>query len=535
MDDVAQFPDVAGLDPAGVLAAAEDTLHARRAAELADLRLLAHWAVLHHPDSRVPSGGGPHQRYGEKPHRYGGEGTPEVWDFSIAELAVARQVHPVACEHALADVLDLQHRLPRTWAQVESLACEAWVARRVATLTRPLSAQAVTIVDAAVAAAIVGQAPSRVLAIAEAKVIEADPEAHDAKIEEARRRRFVALGKPENTGLRNLIARVGVGEALCVDAMVDRVADILHTRPERPNHPEAGPPFGREVTRDRNRDRARAEAFGWLARPAELLQLLLTHQQGDAEPLEPIEPHEPAGDPLRDSRTTAFPADLLDALRSVDPKKLAPPATLYVHLHQAALTGVEGVARVEGVGPMLYPQVTEMLATRHVTIRGVVDLNDHVCVDAYEHPEAVRERVHLARVGDYFPYAAATNRRFVDLDHPTPYLHAAADHPAPAKRDIRDRTDRPSGQTGTHNSGPLTRKHHRIKTHAPGWAARQLGPGVYVWQTPHHLYRLVDHTGTHRLPPEIGAGLFSDDQLTHDVHRTFLDHCLRTHPERWAA
>ncbi len=40
------------------------------------------------------------------------------------------------------------------------------------------------------------------------------------------------------------------------------------------------------------------------------------------------------------SRATAFPADLLDALKQIDLTPLAPKAVLYVHTHQAAIDGV---------------------------------------------------------------------------------------------------------------------------------------------------------------------------------------------------
>jgi hypothetical protein len=112
-----------------------------------------------------------------------------------------------------------------------------------------------------------------------------------------------------------------------------------------------------------------------------------------------------------------------------------------------------------------------------VTVNGVIDLHDRIRGTAYEHPESLRERVHLITGGDYWPYATSTSRA-VDLDHPTPY----------------DDTG-PPGQTGTHNSGPLGRRHHRWKTHA-GYTSRQAGDGRYVWLTPHGLGFLVDHNGT---------------------------------------
>jgi hypothetical protein len=152
-------------------------------------------------------------------------------------------------------------------------------------------------------------------------------------------------------------------------------------------------------------------------------------------------------------------------------------------VHRDVLAGdATGVARVEGMGPMLPVEALEFLArTTRVDVQPVIDLADQISVNGYEHPDAVAERVHLLAVGDYFPYATCLTRH-VDLDHPTPYY-----------------PDGPPGQTGTHNSGPLARRHHRVKTHA-AFAAQQLGPGRYLWRTPHGRELIVDHIGTRRLP-----------------------------------
>ena len=84
-----------------------------------------------------------------------------------------------------------------------------------------------------------------------------------------------------------------------------------------------------------------------------------------------------------------------------------------------------------------------------------------------------------------FPYAPRTaTRDGVDFDHSRPYDPGG-----------------PPGQTGTHNTGPLRRRHHRWKTHG-GYRARAAGPGRHLWQTPHGLCYLVDHRGTHALPTE---------------------------------
>jgi hypothetical protein len=118
----------------------------------------------------------------------------------------------------------------------------------------------------------------------------------------------------------------------------------------------------------------------------------------------------------------------------------------------------------------------------------VIDLNDRVALDCYEHPTRLARRVKLGVPGDYFPYATAVPGLAgqADLDHPHPYV-----------------ADGPPGQTGDHNSGPLGRRHHRWKTHA-GYRSRQCGRHRFVWRTPHGRHFLVDHTGTHKLDPVQG-------------------------------
>ncbi len=330
-------------------------------------------------------------------------------DFCLGEIALARGAGVTATSTMLADVLDLEHRLPLTWAVTRRGECEVWVARRVARLSRHLPLDKVDVVDSAVSRMIATEGPGRVLSVAEAKVIEADTELHDERCEAERRRRYVGLGRTDDHGLRMLIARLEAGDAAAVDAVVHRVGEII-----APRHPDAGP------------DELRALAFGWLARPAELLTLLLEHSAPDPELDLDLDLDEPA----TPARALAFPADLLDALREVDLTPLAPKGVLHVPLHEAAL--------VTG--------------------------------------------------GDYWPWATSTSRS-VDLDHPIAYDHGD------------EGRDPPPEQTGSHNSGPLGRRHHRWKTHA-GYQSRQCGEGRYVWLTPHGLGFLVDHAGTHRIHPE---------------------------------
>ncbi len=455
------------LDASATLAAASCAVRARRAAEVQDLLVLSHWAALHGSDPRRGPGGERVESFGNRLVDLGGEGTPMVQEFCIGELAIARETGAAATSKAMADVLDLEHRLPLVWRRVLDLVCEVWVARKVAALSRSLPLKRVGLVDAAVAAAIGTESPGRVVALAQAKVIEADPQAHAGRVAEAAHRRYVAVSRADECGLKTVIARVTAGDAAWVEATVDRAADLLATE-----HP------------DLSRDELRAQAFGLLARPAELLELLVGGiTQKDSEPLP--------------CRALAFPADLLEALRSVDPSRLRPRAVLYVHLHEAVLAGlVSGVARVEDVGPVLVGQLRELLGDAAVTIKLVIDLNDEVQVAAYEHPEALKERVWLTSRGDVFPFSTGSETRNVDYDHPVPYDPLG-----------------PPGQTGTHNSAPLRRRHHRWKTHA-GYHARQIGPAAYLWRTPHDRYYLVDPCGTTEVDASAGAAVLNGPDQT---------------------
>ena len=115
----------------------------------------------------------------------------------------------------------------------------------------------------------------------------------------------------------------------------------------------------------------------------------------------------------------------------------------------------------------------------------MLDLSDRVRTTAYEHPESLKERVHLTTGGDYWPYATSTNRH-VDYDHPTPY----DDRPAHPGRPGPDRHPqlRPARPTTPPLEDPRRPPRPTMR--------RQ---GRYVWLTPHGLGFLVDHRGTHRI------------------------------------
>lgn len=446
-----------------LLGLAAEGLRTRRLAEVAEIRLAIEWAVVNgHPcDDRDPM------------VTPGGDGTPPVREHAVPELAMVRETHPATTRALIADGLDLVHRLPLTWAVVEAGDCEPWVARKVAVIARALLSEQVGRVDRAVAKAIGGHAPSTVLEIARAKVIEADPETHRAERERSRHERYVRLSRTDEFGYRHIIARVTAGDAAWIDAMVERVAEIL----------------AETMGHDHNHDELRSLALGWLARPADLLKLLLEHTRTGADTDTDAE----TGEPQQPAWAPDHMADTVDRLCSLPARKLATlrgRGRLFVHLTDDALRTGRGVARIEGVGPIDVRQLHEALGNADITLTPVLDLAQRRRVDAYEHPEVVKDHVWVQTGGDCFPWIPRTaTRDGVDYDHAIPY----------------DDTG-PPGQTGPHNSGPLRRRHHRTKTHG-GFTTRVVGPGRHLWRTPHGRAFLVDHTGTSRLTEHQGTAM----------------------------
>jgi hypothetical protein len=266
------------------------------------------------------------------------------------------------------------------------------------------------------------------LVIAEAKIIEADPELHRANVEEDARKTGVWLPKPrpgdlvdEVTGepaTLRLSAKLPAGAVIrCGENLEDLGEAICDNTP-----PDA----------DGNRPskaECRLAAFEMLTtNPHQAVAFLngLTGETSDEEPV---------------------PA----------PKPKRRPAKIVVHLTDRVLWGHHGVARVEGLGPVLLDQLGELLADRDLTVQPVIDLNTTTSVNGYEHPTAVKERTLLRTLGDVFPHSTSRGLARLDHDHATPYD-----------------PNGPPGQTGDHNDAPLTRKHHRAKTHQ-GYEVRQLG------------------------------------------------------------
>ncbi|GAA3823408.1 hypothetical protein [Nocardioides panacisoli] len=292
-------------------------------------------------------------------------------------------------------------------------------------------------------------------------------EGHQARLAEEAAKVGVRLSQPKpgdsvddlegEPGTRRVTLKLPAGTALDFDATVEEIADALFDQITA----ETGDCI-------HTRGELQAKAVELLSNPHAAAAFL--DEVDEAAPASP--------DPESDDHPTVLPA----------PKKKR-PATIYLHLTDAVLAAlVPGVARVEGMGPMLLEQLQELLKNRDITLQPVIDLNDGHSVNGYEHPTLVKHRGLLRMLGDVFPHSTNQAHRRLDHDHATPYDPGG-----------------PPGQTGDHNDAPLTRHHHRAKTHG-GYQLRQLGLGTYRWVTPHGLGRLVTTTGTRRFEPIEGPG-----------------------------
>ncbi|GAA3548281.1 hypothetical protein KU893_21305 [Nocardioides daeguensis] len=161
--------DLSDATPAQLLHAAENGVQVHRIHEVEQLELLLAWADLHSSDPQTEPDAVPVRLGGPKLITLGGDGTPQVQDLALVEMAIARHEGVLSTRSAVADAFDLRHRLPQVWAGAREGRCELWVVRKVARWSRKLTRPQVRVVDTAVAAAL-DEAPSRILKIELVKI-----------------------------------------------------------------------------------------------------------------------------------------------------------------------------------------------------------------------------------------------------------------------------------------------------------------------------------------------------------------------------
>src|SRR5680860_1353572 len=321
----------------------------------------------------------------ERAVRLGGEGTRLVAEFAPSVLAARLQLSAYAGSRLVADVLDLEYRLPRLWARVQALEVAEGHARFVARKTRNLSPEEAGYVDARVAPSADGRVSwTRFETLVEASIIAADPDSAAAREQAAARDSFAKATRSTEHGMRGFYVRADFAAISRIDATLAFLARALQAMGDTSCL-----------------DHRRVKAVLIMANPAQAVKILAAYaawQRGEVRP-DGSSPEPQRFDP-------AQAEDLLDE------SKLLPTVWLFAHL-----AGDGAVGRVEGAEPVTAAWVRTHLGGRcRFKITPVLDPLNQVPVDTWEIPHRHRQAVHLLTPADTFPFASNTTRD-MQVDH----------------------------------------------------------------------------------------------------------------------
>lgn len=393
-------------------------------------------------------------------------GCTHIDDLSIPAFAAAAGTTEFQARRLIREALLLVFLLPRVWEKAAGGDVEMWRARRLAEECWGLRPEALAYIDRNMSLTTARHTEKgRAGVIEEAKRRFMGAEAL-AEEESAQGRRGVAFDFEEDAraGIAHVYATMDLLDARDLKAAIETGAAALGT----------DDPLGVR----------QAWALGDLARASQYF------------PAHPLQAPSNTADRPRWSGTGTATTDV----------------KVYLHLTPDALVGGElsdcTPIRVEGrgipVGTVLTARTVQEWFTRpgtglghKIKIRPVLDLDDHIHVDAYEVPERIKEQAAVRDGGCVFPWCTR-KPWFTDCDHIIPW-----------------KADGSGGPTCSCNTAPLCRRHHRAKTHADNhmgskytwWNYESLGDGKYLWHGPKGTVLLRTNTGvrevssTYREPP----------------------------------
>ena len=233
-------------------------------------------------------------------------------EFAPAELGAALGIsYHCACA-LIGDALDLRHRYPMLWTRLQAGQIKTWAARRIAQTTRHLTVDAAGQVDRVIAPYADRKNPADLVAFAEAEAIRADPDLARQRAEAAKTSRGAWVCGPADTG----IARDVHPRRRHRPGPVRRVPQPRRSRPQNPRRPR--------------------------------------HRKTNAAP------KQSASSPPPSSHSTCTPKP--PARPPPRTRHGFPATTVYVHLTDQTLADGDGVARVEGIGPVLTSQIKRLAA-----------------------------------------------------------------------------------------------------------------------------------------------------------------------------
>ena len=276
-----------------------------------------------------------------------GPGAPLVAEFCIAEFALAIGRSTDSGRALIAHAVEVKYRLPRTWAQILSGDLQVWRARRIAELTLRLTAEAAAFVDTQ-------SLPS--------PTASASPPRSDS----SKRPSHGSCPRPQPSPRRQQPSGGGStstpGTSPSTAPFSSRASSTSPT-PSTSKTPSPGAPQSLKAAgSDQGLDVRRSQALGELAR------------------------HQLALDLAAESASST-------GVHAPKPRQVV----LYVHLSDAAIRGEAGLhlARVENHRLVVTAdQVKTWCANpdTNVVVKPVIDLDEHVHVEAYEAPERLDEQ-----------------------------------------------------------------------------------------------------------------------------------------------
>jgi Domain of unknown function (DUF222) len=399
----------------------------------------------------------------------GGEGTPEVCEFLIPEVALELSCSERAASDHLAVSLDLRFRLPSTNATLGGGLITLAHARVISEATRCLSEEAALELDERLAEAATERTPSRLRVLARRCVARLDPDGFRRRHRKAFEERSTTVF-PTADGMA----------AFCLNHQLETLAvidDQLDAWARRRCALDPETSFAAH----------KADAAAHL--------LLGQHPIGGAA-LVVGASRDTAGDSAGDRTDPPVPAD---------PGEFLPARTeLRVTMSADTLIGLDdSTCALEGYGPLTADQARRLVLSncgstmvRRVFTDPADDSVMFLDAQRYQFLTPQKHAILAMHPMSCFP-GATTPGEHCDLDHRRPYVHGPPHAGADDSADPPGQASDPSGQTVVPNGQPLGRRHHRLKTHG-GWTCvvDEDDPHTIIWTSPRgrvHVCR--DHDG----------------------------------------
>src|SRR5829696_73352 len=337
--------------------------------EIATVREIAEWAGQHVVADEAVAATLTERRL-DTGRPLAGPGAPLISDFAVMELSALLGRSLDSGRNYVGQVIELAHRLPKTWGRMLDGEVPVWKALRVAESTRLLPADAAGFVDAQLAPFAHGCSWSRVDRLVDEALVRFDPEAAEERRRETQDHRHVDLGinDVDATGIAHGTTALDAADALDLEQAIARRAKL---------NGQLGDEDSLAVRR--------AKALGEIAREDLILDL-------------------DVADP-----------DTGEITRTVPGRK----TELILHLSASDQTvGRFGNTR----SPVSVEQIKEWLslANTSVIVRPVLDLAGHQPVDSYEIPDRIARQVKLRDHHCAFPHCTRPAES-CDLDHLQPH------------------------------------------------------------------------------------------------------------------